>query len=247
MTYTERNFKFIEEIKFAKNNHKVSVVKKRIKTIFNIKKNFETRWQAIKNQQFKWYNLKHKKLVFSLKDKVWLNAKNIWSKWSFKKLNYKYHDFFEIIKLINKRFYKLKLSDFMNRIHDVFHVFLLKSYKKNNDFNSEPPSIEIEKNTEWEIKKILNNWTYHDQFQYFVRWLGYSFLNDSWLSVTEMKNALDLIREFHEKYSNKLEKLSEKKRKNVANMQKKRLIKKKKKIKIQILFLILNFFFFKVF
>ena len=43
-----------------------------------------------------------------------------------------------------------------------------------------------------------------------------------------MKNALDLIREFHEKYSNKPGKLSEKKRKNVANMQKKKSIKKKK-------------------
>ena len=45
----------------------------------------------------------------------------------------------------------------MNKIHDVFHVFLLKSYKKNNDFNNEPFSIKIEENTEWKIKKILNN------------------------------------------------------------------------------------------
>ena len=92
------------------------------------------------------------------------------------------------------------MFDSMNRIHDVFHVFLLKSYKKNNDFNSESFPIEIEENTEWKIKKILSNQIYHNQFQYFVQWLEYSFLDDSWLSVTKMKNDLDLIREFHEKY-----------------------------------------------
>ena len=117
----------------------------------------------------------------------------------------------------------------MNRIHDVFHVFLLKPYKKSNDSNSEPPSIEIEKDTEWEIEKILNNQIYHGQLQYFVRWLEYPLSDDSWLPATEMKNVSDLIREFHERYSNKFEKFLKKKRRNAANMQKKKSIKKKKK------------------
>ena len=43
----------------------------------------------------------------------------------------------------------------------------------------------------------------------------------------KMKNVSDLIREFHEKYSNKFEKFLKKKRKNAANMQKKKSIKKK--------------------
>ena len=53
MAYMKRNFKFTEEIKSAKNNHEVSVVKKKIQTIFDIKKNFEAKWQIIKDQQFK--------------------------------------------------------------------------------------------------------------------------------------------------------------------------------------------------
>ena len=98
----------------------------------------------------------------SVGDKVWLNAKNIRSKRSFKKLDYKYHGPFEIIKLIDKRFYKLKLFDFINKIHNVFHVFLLEPYKKNNDSNNESLPIEIEGDTEWKIEKILNNWIYHN-------------------------------------------------------------------------------------
>ena len=38
MTYTKKNPKFIEKIKSAKDNHKVPIVKKKTKTIFNIKK-----------------------------------------------------------------------------------------------------------------------------------------------------------------------------------------------------------------
>ena len=53
MTYTKRNFKFTEKIKFMEDNHEISVVKKKIETILNIKKNLETKWQTIKNQQFK--------------------------------------------------------------------------------------------------------------------------------------------------------------------------------------------------
>ena len=44
------------------------------------------------------------------------------------------------------------MFDFMNRIHDLFHMFLLKSYKKSSDSNNEPPPIKIENNSEWEKK-----------------------------------------------------------------------------------------------
>ena len=50
MTYRKRNFKFTEKIKSAENNHEISIIKRKIKTIFDIKKNFETKWQIIKDQ-----------------------------------------------------------------------------------------------------------------------------------------------------------------------------------------------------
>ena len=43
MTYTKKNFKFIEKIKFVKNNHEILTVRKKIKTIFDIKKNLEAK------------------------------------------------------------------------------------------------------------------------------------------------------------------------------------------------------------
>jgi hypothetical protein len=61
---------------------------------------------------------------------MYLCVKNIKSTKLFKKLNYKYYDFYEIKKLINKQAYKLILLKNMKKIHNVFHVSLLKLYKK---------------------------------------------------------------------------------------------------------------------
>jgi hypothetical protein len=62
---------------------------------------------------------------------MYLCVKNIKFRKFFKKLNYKYYDSYEIEKLINKQAYKLILFKNMRKIHNVFHVFLLKSYKEN--------------------------------------------------------------------------------------------------------------------
>jgi hypothetical protein len=67
-------------------------------------------------------------MIYNVDDKVLLNVKNIIFTKSFKKLDYKYYDSYEIIELIKKQVYKLKLSFLLKEIHNVFHVSLLKSY-----------------------------------------------------------------------------------------------------------------------
>ena len=111
----------------------------------------------------------------------------------------------------------------------MFHVFLLEPYKGSNDSNSEPPPIEIEGDTEWEIEEILDSRIYHGQLQYLVRWLGYPPSDDSWLPATEMKNASDLVRGFHERYSNKPGGLPERKRRSAADVQKERPVKRRRR------------------
>jgi hypothetical protein len=61
---------------------------------------------------------------------MYLCVKNIKSTRLFKKLNYKYFDFYEIEKFIDKQAYKLILLKNMRKIHNVFHVSLLESYKE---------------------------------------------------------------------------------------------------------------------
>jgi hypothetical protein len=57
------------------------------------------------------------------------NFKNIHTSRSSKKLDHKYYESFEMQNLVKKQAYRLNLF-YMFWIHNVFHVFLLKSFKK---------------------------------------------------------------------------------------------------------------------
>jgi hypothetical protein len=85
----------------------------------------------------------------------------VYQKHQIKKLKSKFsHKFiksFRIVETMNKQIYRLILFSFY-RIHDVFHVFYLKSYKKrkNDNIISKYSSSELLDDDEInEIKKIL--------------------------------------------------------------------------------------------
>jgi hypothetical protein len=63
-----------------------------------------------------------------------LFIKNIILKKLNKKFSHKFIKSFRIVETINKQIYRLIFFSFY-RIHDVFHVFYLKSYKKWKDDN----------------------------------------------------------------------------------------------------------------
>jgi len=70
-------------------------------------------------------NKHRKKINYKIKSKMFLNERNIITARSFKKLNDKMLNSFQITDFVDS-FYKLKLSETMH-IHDVFHSKLLRS------------------------------------------------------------------------------------------------------------------------
>lgn len=86
-----------------------------------------------------------------------------------KKLNYKYYEPFEIEKPVGKQAYQQKLSKKM-KIHNMLHVFLLKSYIKTNDSNIlTSPAIVVKKKDEYEVKKILDSQIHQEKLQYLIK------------------------------------------------------------------------------
>ncbi len=136
---------------------------------------------------------------------MFLNEWNIVTARSFKKLNDKMLDSFQITESIDS-FYKLKLSETI-RIHDVFYSELLRSVI--DDFlpdqkNESSKSIVINDEDEWEIDDILNSRRYRRRLQYRVKWKSYD--NDlNWYNAddNEFMNAQEMIDDFHIKYSRK--------------------------------------------
>jgi hypothetical protein len=149
-----------------------------------------------RNNQVKYYDEKQTFQIFNVKNKILLNFRNIHIFKSLKKLDHKYYNSFKIEEFIEKQVYKLRLSHTF-WIHNVFHVFLLKSYKKWFDDVITSFSIMINEEKHDEIKLILNNKLYRKRLQYLVKWLSWSKFENQWIYAENVQTD-DLIRDFHQ-------------------------------------------------
>ncbi len=171
------------------------------KTLIFARETLIKTWKQMMNQA----NKHRKKVNYEIESKMFLNERNIITARSFKKLNDKMLDSFQIIESVDS-FYKLKLSETMH-IHDVFHSELLCSVV--DDFlsdqkNESSKSIVINDEDEWKIDDILNFQRYQRRLQYQVKWKSYD--NDlNWYNADddEFMNAQEMINDFHIKYSRK--------------------------------------------
>ncbi len=149
---------------------------------------------------------KHRiEINYKIESKMFLNEQNIITARSFKKLNDKMLNSFQITESVDS-FYKLKLSETMH-IHDVFHSELLRSVvddSLSDQKNESSKSIVINDEDEWEIDDILNSRRYRRWLQYRVKWKSYD--NDlNWYNADddEFMNAQEMIDDFHIKYLRK--------------------------------------------
>jgi len=89
-------------------------------------------------------------------DLVMLNAKNIRTKRTSKKLSPKLYGSFKVLEKKGSQAYKLEISPRW-KIHPVFHVSLLEPYRASNRPDREQPPgdpEEIEGDLEWEVERI---------------------------------------------------------------------------------------------
>ncbi len=119
---------------------------------------------------------------------------NIISIKSFKKLNYKYYDFYKISESINKISYKLNFSSIIKNIHDVFHVFLLELANEKNDETS--LFIWIKNEKQWKIEEIADKRIKKNRTSYLIKWLEYSHSNNEWMNEENMSNVKNAIEKF---------------------------------------------------
>jgi hypothetical protein len=86
-----------------------------------------------------------------------LSAKNIYTDRPTKKIDYRFLSPFAITEKIGIRAFRLYLILIYQKLHSVFHVFLLKFYRRKAGV--EPPfspPIKIDREEKWEMKEILS-------------------------------------------------------------------------------------------
>ena len=115
------------------------------------------RLENARNNQAKYYDEKHISQTYNVSDKVLLNAKNIKTTRSSKKLDHKYVGSFEVVASVEKQTYRLRLSVVFNFIHDVFHVSLLESFRERVDNSSIFLSVLVDEEEQYEVESVLDS------------------------------------------------------------------------------------------
>jgi hypothetical protein len=111
----------------------------------------------------------------------------------------KYVGPFKVTAQVNDVAYRLELPPSMP-IHDVFHVSLLKPYKKGTTPTPPPLPIVVEGEYEYEVERIL---MHRDRKQgrstkreYYVKWLGYGPEHCTWESERNLTRAPECMADY---------------------------------------------------
>lgn len=139
--------------------------------------------QSAQARMKKAYDAKRKPVTFEVGTPVLLSTKNIRAKLPSKLLP-KWIGPYPVTEVINSQAYRLQLPASM-RIHDVFHVSLLKKYESTGKTNPPPIDWADDGGAYWSVEKILA----HKQvkggrtpkYEYYVRWKGYGPDHDQWI------------------------------------------------------------------
>jgi hypothetical protein len=108
---------------------------------------------------------------------------------------------FGVVGRVGEFDYRLKLPAGL-KVHDVFHVDRLSTWKENEVNGQEPkapPPMEVDAEKEYKVDQILDSRFYRRQLQYLVRWEGYSWGHDSWEPAKNLVHADKAIKKFHKK------------------------------------------------
>jgi len=88
------------------------------------------------------------------------------------------------------------------RIHPVVNVSRIRRYKLQVEGQRKemPQPVVIEGEEEWEVEKIMNKRKVWGRDKYLVRWKGCTAEEDTWESRENLKNAMELVKEFEKGY-----------------------------------------------
>lgn len=80
------------------------------------------------------------------------------------------------------------------KMHNVFHVSLLKAYHA--QLPQRPPPIWEEGEDVFEVERIIRHRTVRRQLQFLVLWKRYPLTDATWEPVRHLLNAKDVVQEY---------------------------------------------------
>ena len=153
---------------------------------------------AAQNRDKAYADHKTRPQTFEVGQRVLLSTKNlhIKNKQLTKKLLSRYIGPFKILSKKGSQAYELELPPTM-RIHDVFHVSLLKPYHEDGNHKPPPVTILMDGGEEHEVERVLDHRQESKRSKsYLVRWTGYGPEHDTWEPETALQNCLNTVQAY---------------------------------------------------
>jgi len=198
--HPQNNFKHPEEAEQESNN---SEAVNMVETLEAMRSVMRENMEAVQRRMVKYFNPKvaEKEPTFKVGDWVIVNAKNIKTRRSTKKLDYKLRGKFRIKRLIGMNAYELELPPSTGKIHPVFHISLLEPYHLNNIPGRRSPTlppVDLEE-TEYHVEKIRTSELRKGRVWYLVSWKGYGPDDDTWEPYENLQDvAAATVLKFHQ-------------------------------------------------
>jgi hypothetical protein len=106
---------------------------------------------------------------------------------------------FKVTERIGKVAYKLELPPNL-KMHNVFHVQLLKKYRDNGKVQPPPPPIEIDNSLKYEVERVLGHREVKRDKQirkeFLVKWLGYEHEHNTCEPEKHLTHCEDLLADY---------------------------------------------------
>ena len=143
-------------------------------------------------------------MEFAVGDKVLLSTQNLKHlSGSARKLWPKFIGPFEVVDRVGELSYQLNLPE-EYKIHDVFHVSLLKPYLQSDSVQETrpPPLFFSGGQPEWEVEDVIRRKGVGRNIRYEVKWKGYPSSENTWEPRAHLNrpSILPLLKKLDEKY-----------------------------------------------
>ena len=170
----------------------------RVEQIQSARQSLEQHLAQAQEYQKRYYDKKHTVAAFKKGDMILLSTKNLQLKQPSKKTNPKYIGPFKIRDAVGTQAYRLWLPT-AYRIHDVFHVSLLKPFHQRQGMPEEDakaPEIQSDGEESWNVEAILDHRIRKGQKEYLLKWEGYGDGYNKWVMSADCDNMDEMRAEY---------------------------------------------------
>ncbi|MGH3053950.1 MAG: chromo domain-containing protein, partial [Gaiellaceae bacterium] len=154
--------------------------------------------EAAQQRQKHYADKRRRPAEFAVGNEVLLSTRNITLKGpGTKKLMPRFIGPFKVVRRVADAAYELELPANM-KIHDVFHVSLLKAYRQGDVYRPPPVEMTMDGEVEYEVEYLLHHRRSRGRWEYLVKWMHYGPEYNTWEPEGNLTHCTRILNAYKE-------------------------------------------------